>query len=203
MGDVLEGCRLPESPAILDFGCGPGRILSRLARREPAWRFFGCDIDHEAIEWAKRSLGGVARFEATDPHPPLPYPAESFDAVYAISVFTHLDEALQLAWLAELGRILRPGGALVATTHGPATFAACDAQERRELDRKGFVYRRGPKGILKLDGLPAFYQTTFHTPDYVALAWGAILEVERHTIGGMAGHHDVIVLRSPGKLSPG
>lgn len=202
VADALESAQLPASPAILDFGCGPGRVISHLGRRETDWRLFGCDIDEEAIAWARRNLGDMAAFETTDPRPALPYPDRSFDAVYTVSVFTHLDEELQLAWLSELRRILKPGGILLATTHGPLTFSACAPAERRTLDRKGFLYRRGHTGLFKLDGLPSFYQTTFHTPEYVARVWARTFDIENHAIGGMAGHQDLVVMRSPGKLRP-
>jgi SAM-dependent methyltransferase len=203
VGNILEKSRLPEPSTILDFGCGPGRVVSHLARRHAAWRLFGCDIDPEAIAWARRNLGDMATFEVTDARPPLPFPDRFFDAVYTVSVFTHLDERLQLGWLAELRRILKPGGTLLATTHGVPTFSGCDEHERRELDRRGFVYRTGPTGMLKLDGLPSFYQTTFHTPEYIARMWGTIFEIENHGVGGMAGHQDLVVMRSPGKLRLG
>src|SRR5262249_14848680 len=49
---------------------------------------------------------------------PLRYRDASFDLVYAFSVFTHLPESLQLAWMGELRRVLRPGGYLLISLHG-------------------------------------------------------------------------------------
>jgi SAM-dependent methyltransferase len=40
--------------------------------------------------------------------------------VYALSVFTHLDESQQLSWIAELRRVTKPGGLVLFTTHGPS-----------------------------------------------------------------------------------
>ena len=62
-----------------------------------------------------------------------PYPDDSFDVVYACSVFSHLPETLHLLWLAEIRRVLRPGGVLVATTlsESAVRFAA-EARARGE-----------------------------------------------------------------------
>ena len=51
-------------------------------------------------------------FEANNALPPLLFPDCAFDLVFAISVFTHLDEQYQLAWLAELRRVAQPGAIL-------------------------------------------------------------------------------------------
>jgi SAM-dependent methyltransferase len=52
--------------------------------------------------------------------PPLPYPDERFDLVYALSVFTHLTESQQRSWSAELHRVTRTCGYVLFTTHGPS-----------------------------------------------------------------------------------
>ena len=46
------------------------------------------------------------------------YPDATFDLIYAFSVFTHLAPAGQTFWIAELTRVLKPGGCLFLTTHG-------------------------------------------------------------------------------------
>lgn len=50
--------------------------------------------------------------------PPLRYADGTFDFIYCLSVFTHLSEAMHHAWLAELLRVLKPGGCILLTLHG-------------------------------------------------------------------------------------
>ncbi len=103
----------------LDFGCGSGRM----ARHVAAWPFvrelWGVDVDGEAIDWMRRHCPG--HWSSIDPSPPTALASEFFDAAYAISVFTHLDEPAGNAWLAEIHRVLKPGGLLIASTSAPDT----------------------------------------------------------------------------------
>jgi 2-polyprenyl-3-methyl-5-hydroxy-6-metoxy-1,4-benzoquinol methylase len=109
-GHDLRDCR-----AILDFGCGCGRVI-RYWKQLPA-AIHGTDCHAEAIRWCTRNLP-FGHFRVNQADPPLSYSANSFDFIYAISVFTHLDERRQHTWVAELARILKPGGLLLITTHG-------------------------------------------------------------------------------------
>ena len=106
----------------LDFGCGCGRVARHLIGREARPRRPGSTTPESTsiaaqIDWAARHLPG--RFEVIPTAPPTALAGGSFDLIFTISVFTHLDEAMQEAWLAELARLLRPGGLLLATTHAP------------------------------------------------------------------------------------
>lgn len=67
--------------------------------------------------------------------PPTPYVSESFDLVYALSVFSDLDEHLQRDWLAEFRRLLRPGGLLVLSVLGDTMRHRLSAPERASFDR--------------------------------------------------------------------
>jgi SAM-dependent methyltransferase len=188
-GLALEGLR------ILDFACGPGRVLSQLARRLPGNRFDGSDIDADAIDWARRHLGTVATFAINRPEPPTAYADDSFDIVYSVSLFTHLDEAFQFQWLQEIERILKPGGLLITTTHGKRCLDTCTPAELADLAAKGFVFRVDHTGRFKVDGLPDFYQTTFHSEAYVRRRWGQVIPVDRFVEGGVNNHQDLVVLR--------
>src|SRR5919198_1142369 len=110
------GREIGEFESVLDFGCGCGRTLQNLTLADGP-TFHGCDVDEQAIEWAARHLE-PARFEVNGFAPPLPYADDSFDLIYAISVFTHLAEENQFEWLRELARVSRPGGVCLLSIHG-------------------------------------------------------------------------------------
>jgi ubiquinone/menaquinone biosynthesis C-methylase UbiE len=165
MEEHLHEMGSPPAPGvkILDFGCGCGRVASWLMTQAPRADFYGVDVDKEAIHWCIENLKG-AHFEATAPNPPLPFAAAFFDAVYCVSVFTHLDEDMQDAWLAELKRILKSGGILIFTVHGSVAAEELNGNERDKLGVDGFLYHRSAKlkGIL-----PSWYHTAWHTEAYV------------------------------------
>ena len=133
-----HGHPLGEVGALLDFGCGCGRVL-RHWRDLPA-RVHGSDADGEAVEWCRRHLP-FAQVTANAGKPPLPHAGESFELVYAFSVLTHLPEELGRAWLAELGRVLRPGGLLLVSTHGERYLDRLAAAERERFAAGEVVVR--------------------------------------------------------------
>ena len=96
---------------MLDFGCGWGRII-RFFDIENLW---GIDIQEEAIKACQDTIP-TARFAQVEPLGPAPFDDGTFDVAYAFSVFSHLSEEAHLRWLAELQRVLKPGGLLVVTT---------------------------------------------------------------------------------------
>jgi SAM-dependent methyltransferase len=100
--------------SILDFGCGCGRTILWLEQWAQASELHGTDIDRDAISWCRRFIS-FARFAINEELPPLPYAEASFDLIYAVSVFTHLSEELQLRWLEELRRVARAGGYVLPT----------------------------------------------------------------------------------------
>lgn len=109
------GAPLEASDAILDFGCGCGRVVRHW--QTLAARIHGSDHDAPAIQWCRANLP-FGSFKVNELEPPLPFLDNMFDLVYAISVFTHTAERMQPIWLQELARVLRPGGHLLLTTHG-------------------------------------------------------------------------------------
>ena len=114
----------------LDFGCSSGRVVRVLAAAGPEIAWYGCDPIPGAIEWAQANLPGIS-FAASPQRPPLPYPDHRFEFVFAISIWSHFAEDAALAWLAEMRRIIKPGGRLLITTHGEQTITHTRAEGRR------------------------------------------------------------------------
>ena len=191
--DVLSvfpklGLRVEDYPRWLDFGCGAGRAARHLAMQPAIQWLAGVDVDAPAIRWAARRLRN--EYKVIAPAPPTPYAGTSFDVIYAISVFTHFDEAQQHAWLRELHRLLRPGGLFIATTHGAhltANRPDMTAAQIAELHERGFAFQAG-FGAFNDD-------SAFHKPDYLNRVWTEYFSPLLFQPAGLADYLDLSVWR--------
>lgn len=94
---------------ILDAGCGTGFNAAWL-HKERGWRVYACDLDCEAMPYAKAlGLSGIVQSDVTA----LPFPDGFFDAVFSLDVLPHLEPGAERAALAEMARVTAPGGLLV------------------------------------------------------------------------------------------
>ncbi len=178
-------------PHVLDFGCGSGRVLGWLASVRPDWQLSGCDIDADAVKWAAAALATID-IRQTSGTPPTSYADDSFDIVFAISVFTHLDRDAQRAWLQEWARITRPTGLILVTTHGPGAVRLDDT-DAAHLASDGFVFVRDDRWR---EIFPDWYQTTVQTESATGqLAREAGLMVEAFRPRFVNDHQDLVSLR--------
>jgi SAM-dependent methyltransferase len=181
--------------SVLDFGCGCGRVIQHLqSRSAPSTKLFASDIDHELVEWGSANLRGI-QWSINNHRPPLPFNDESFDLIYAISVFTHLDQDYEKVWLQELRRVARPEATLILTVHGKYAFEMMGLPFKAELEHDGFIFISDAKGRFKLDGFPDFYQTACHTKEYVKKQWSTLFEVVDYVERGINDHQDAVVLK--------
>ncbi|MEM9380776.1 MAG: class I SAM-dependent methyltransferase [Planctomycetota bacterium] len=134
-----SGVELDGLGAILDFGCGCGRVLRQWGVLDRV-DVHGTDYNERLAGWCHQNLP-FATIATNRLQPPTDYADGTFDLVYAISVFTHLNEDLQHAWMAELTRILAPGGHLLFSVHGPTRTGMFDDEERARWDRGELVLR--------------------------------------------------------------
>jgi SAM-dependent methyltransferase len=142
---------------VLDFGCGCGRVLRTWAGHDGA--VAGSDLSGDAVEWCRENLP-FARVETNGLSPPLAFADGAFDFAYALSVLTHLPEAIQHEWLDELHRVVRPGGLVLVTTHGERYLERLDAAEQRRFRAGELIVRWGEVPGTNLC-------TTFHPPEWV------------------------------------
>jgi SAM-dependent methyltransferase len=115
---ILEKCafNLRTAGAVLDFGCGTAKN-ARLFRCIDGLRVVGTDVNPKVVEWARANIPGV-ELHVNGMEPPLAFEDDSFDLITAASVFTHIPLELQIPWLLELRRILRPNGYFLCTLAG-------------------------------------------------------------------------------------
>lgn len=109
------GRSFSDRRAILDFGCGDGRLLAHLVRLAPGASIVGVDVVPDAVARCRRRFPRC-RFEVGPVTPPLRLDG-GFDLILSYSVFTHLSEANHKAWLKDLAGLLRPGGVMAHTVH--------------------------------------------------------------------------------------
>ncbi|MEV4262172.1 class I SAM-dependent methyltransferase [Kribbella sp. NPDC049584] len=100
---------------ILDAGCGSGPLVADVKERGAS--VAGFDASPAMLRLARERLGDDADLKVADLTRPLPYDDESFDDALAVLVLHYLED-----WsgpLAELRRVLRPGGRLVVVVNHP------------------------------------------------------------------------------------
>lgn len=127
-----QGLDLDAFGTILDFGCGCGRVMRQWKRLQRA-KLYGIDFNPLLVNWCRSSLP-FAEFGVNKSGTPLTFADKTFDFIYSISVFTHLTESNQRFWMAELGRILRPGGYLLFTVHGISRLNDLAAEQRHAFE---------------------------------------------------------------------
>lgn len=135
-----SGAKLEEMTAILDFGCGCGRVARNWAGLEGP-QVHGSDYNEELVSWCEDNLPFL-RAARNQLEPPTRYEPESFDLIYALSVLSHLSEPLQDAWVAEFRRLLRPGGLLIVSVLGESVRARLTPDRMRRFDHGELVVER-------------------------------------------------------------
>ncbi|MBK9151452.1 MAG: class I SAM-dependent methyltransferase [Saprospiraceae bacterium] len=130
---------------ILDWGCGPGRVIRHLPELAGSDNtYYATDYNPRSIVWCSKHLKGIA-FNLNGIEASLPYPDDHMDVIYGISVFTHLSESGHHDWYEELLRILRPGGIMLLTTQGDNFISKLTASELSEYHSGRLIVRGNVK----------------------------------------------------------
>ena len=110
---------LPTNSRILELGCGPGSLWQiNAAEVSSTWSLVLSDFSPGMVESAQQNLADLGlntRFEVIDAQE-IPFEDETFDAVVANHMIYHIPDRPKA--LAEIRRVLKPGGKLFAVTNG-------------------------------------------------------------------------------------
>jgi SAM-dependent methyltransferase len=171
----------------LDFGCGSGKVMRHFLPEAADCELWGCDIDERSVDWINAELSPPLHAFANAEAPPLDQPSASFDLVWSVSVFTHLTDHWA-GWLAELHRVLRPGGLAIVSFLGGAMYEVW-TEEAWDPDRIGMtVLNHGQDWEL---GGP----TVFHSPWWLLEHWGRAFEIVQMREGIAPREHGLVLLR--------
>jgi ubiquinone/menaquinone biosynthesis C-methylase UbiE len=184
---------------IHDWGIGSGRVALPLKSFiAPRSKLSGSDVDGLNVEFGNANHPRI-EFTVGPFYPPLPYPDESFDSLYGISVMTHLTEGAQFAWLKELRRVVRPGAAVILTVHGEYGILNAAAHDSKVLID---TWSRGISDYMPDMNLGPklsdrnYYRASFHTRKYVAEQWTQYFDVLGHYSCANVIVQDFVVLRA-------
>jgi SAM-dependent methyltransferase len=138
-----HGFNFKTAGAIMEFGCGSARLL-RLFRCIEGIRLVGADANPACIEWCRENVPDI-EYHQNQLRPPLTWAQDkSLNLIFSVSVFNHIPEELQQAWLHELFRVLRPGGFFLCTVHGRVVRELqLSAEARDQFRRNGLVTLTG------------------------------------------------------------
>jgi 2-polyprenyl-3-methyl-5-hydroxy-6-metoxy-1,4-benzoquinol methylase len=115
---------LTRDSCILDFGCGWGRMIRFFLKNVASENLYGIDVDPEMIDICTNTIR-QGNYSLVNPEPPTEFANNSFDVVYAYSVFSHLSEPVHIKWVQEFSRILKPGGIMIVTTQARRFIEFC------------------------------------------------------------------------------
>jgi SAM-dependent methyltransferase len=170
------GARVEPGDVALDLGCGVGRLTRVLARR--AGRVLALDVSGEMLDRARRfnaDLDNVAWLKG-DGASLRPVDDASVDACVSYVVFQHIpDPAIQLGYVREMGRVLRPGGWAAFQVSNDAHLH----RHRPELERLGPRLRRLARRAPREQNDPRWLGAALDLDELRQAAGGAGLAVER------------------------
>jgi SAM-dependent methyltransferase len=199
---------LGSGKRFLDLGCASGRVLRHFAAMAPGVDAVGVDLCRQYVAWAREHLQAPV-LQGTS-LPTLPFADGSIDAIFAGSVFTHIND-FEEAWLAELRRVISPGGFALLTIHSEDVWEEMRADPQNQIRRHSMVVRNRlePIGIdpvtdetfeqpmparrIAIEAVDWPDTNVFHSREWIRERWGRLWRVER-ILEQAHSYQDVVVL---------
>jgi SAM-dependent methyltransferase len=174
--------------SYFDFGCASGRILRHFCAQSDIKKLWGSDINGPHIKWLNDHLPSQLKIIHNNCIPNLQIADNSVDVISAFSVFTHID-TFETAWLAELHRILSPGGMVYLTVQNNSTWNLLrDGDDTdallsrvREISPDADELLKSELAEGRLDfrytDVGAYRSLVFHSDNYLKKTWGRFFEI--------------------------
>lgn len=157
---ILEKHIILNNISILDWGCGPGRLIRHFpVLLDKSCRIYGTDYNEYSIKWCRENIKGVV-FSQNSLAPPMAFNDSSFDIILSISIFTHLSEKNHIEWFNELLRIARQNAIIFLSTQGEAFLNKLSKKETKKFKNGELVVRAKTR-----EGHRTF--SAFHSPGYI------------------------------------
>ena len=190
-----------------DFGCASGRVLRHFVAQSKVPELWGSDINARHVRWLCEFMPKRVKPIANHAIPKLPIPDHNFDLITAFSVFTHID-TFETCWLAELKRILKPGGIAYLTIHNEDTWKLLRSELDNPANRliesmesvdpgikeKLLVEMPVGKSVFRFSHKGPYRANVFHSNSYIENVWGRFFDV----VEILPCHHvrqSVVILR--------
>ena len=174
--------------SYFDFGCASGRVLRHFCAQSQLQELWGSDINGRHIRWLNEHLPSNLKIIHNHCLPNLQMADCSVDVISAFSVFTHID-IFETAWLAELYRILKPGGMVYLTVQNDDSWRVIQNADASDaiLQRLHKFSDQTPE--LLLEDLPhgrtdfrytnvgPYRALVYHSNSYLYQTWGRFFEI--------------------------
>ena len=192
---------LPATATILDLPCGHGRVLRHLRRNFPDARLACCDIDREPVDFCSANFGATGFYSNQEWN--LQFDRQ-FDLVWCGSLISHFSQDKTQKILGEMCKLLTPGGAVIATTHGDSVG------DKIKTNKPEFTYGLNGKGRSKLMkewqasgyGYADYPKQSGHGVSVISRAWvekffanHSNAELSEYIDRGWDSHQDVFAVR--------
>jgi SAM-dependent methyltransferase len=209
LAEYLKVCQISEKydvamNSFFDFGCASGRVLRHFCTQSDVSQVLGSDINGRHIKWLNQYLPKRMRAFHNSAIPNLPLADNSVDVISAFSVFTHID-TFETAWLAELHRILRPGGLVYLSVQNDASWDYI-----RNADDDYFMRTHMRKLVPNFDqairrdlpdhrldfrhtNLGPYRAIVFHSDRYLHRTWSRYFEI-KEIIPQHSGYHQSVLV---------
>lgn len=168
---------------VLDVACGAGYGSALMARTAAA--VTGVDISADAVAHARATYAGIANLDFTEAScTGLPFAEAAFDCVVSFETLEHIRE--QPEFMAEVHRVLTPGGLFLVSTPNKAEYS----------DKRGYANAFHVKELYRAE-FDALLGTRFAHRRWLSQRNAFVSLIEEEAVVAMAGESQVVAQAAP------